>query len=67
MDMQELEITIDKEGKVQVRVRGIHGQDCLTTTSNIENALGEVQTRDFLPEYYEQSDTQSIHKQIKAG
>ncbi len=53
MDMQELEITIDIEGKVEVKVRGMHGQECLKTTENIENALGEVKERAFLPEYYE--------------
>ena len=47
MDMQELEITIDKEGRVQVEVKGIQGQQCLTASQNIENALGEVQTRVF--------------------
>jgi Protein of unknown function (DUF2997) len=55
MDMQELEITIDIEGKVEVKVRGMHGQECLKTTENIENALGDVQERAFLPEYYEQA------------
>ncbi len=67
MDMQELEITIDKEGQVQVHVRGIHGQECLTTTKNIENALGEVQTRGVLPEYYEQPVTRSTYEKIKQG
>ena len=57
MDMQELEISIDNEGKVEVKVRGIHGPECLKTTENIENALGDVQKRAFLPEYYESTVT----------
>ena len=67
MDMQELEITIDKEGKVRVQVKRIQGQQCLTTSQNIENALGEVQTRVFLPEYYEEPVAQSTCEQIKRG
>lgn len=67
MNMQELEITIDKEGRVQVRVRGMHGPECLTTTENIENALGEVQNRDLLSEYYEQPVIQSAQEQINQG
>ena len=64
MDMQELEITIDIEGKVEVKVRGMHGPECLKTTENIENALGDVQKRAFLPEYYESPVTKSICDQI---
>jgi hypothetical protein len=67
MNMQELEITIDKEGQVQVRVREGHGPECLTTTKNIENALGEVQNRDLLSEYYEQPVTQSAQEQVDQG
>jgi hypothetical protein len=67
MEMQELEITIDIEGKVEVKVRGSHGPDCLKTTENIENALGEVQKRAFLPEYYEQAFTQSTCEKINQG
>lgn len=54
MEMQELEITIDKEGRVQVAVRGIHGEGCIALTKNIENAVGEVEERKYTAEYYEQ-------------
>ena len=59
MDMQELEITIDKEGKVQVTVRGVHGEGCLALTKNIENAVGTVEEREYTAEYYEQPVTVS--------
>ena len=64
MDMQELEIIIDIEGKVEVKVRGMHGPECLKTTENIENALGDVQKRAFLPEYYESTVTQRTCEKI---
>jgi hypothetical protein len=54
MEMQELEITIDKEGRVQVEVRGIHGEGCVELTKNIENAVGTVEERKYTAEYYEQ-------------
>jgi hypothetical protein len=57
MEMQELEITIDKEGKVQVAVRGVHGEGCLAITNNIENAVGTVEEREYTAEYYEQPVT----------
>jgi len=54
MEMQELEITIDNEGKVKVRVQGVHGSDCTSVTKTLEDALGEVSERSYLPEYYEE-------------
>lgn len=54
MEMQELEITIDREGRVQVAVRGVHGEGCLGLTKNIENAVGTVEGRKYTAEYYEQ-------------
>jgi hypothetical protein len=54
MEMQELEIVIDKEGRVQVRVQGAHGQECMAVTKNLENAVGAVEDRTYTPSYYEQ-------------
>jgi len=64
MDMQELEITIDKEGKVQVTVRGVHGEGCLALTKNIENAVGTVEEREYTAEYYEQPVTVSNQNSV---
>lgn len=55
MEMKELEITIDKEGRVQVAVRGVKGDGCTGITKNIENAVGMVEDRQYTPEYYEQA------------
>jgi hypothetical protein len=54
MEMQELEITIDNEGRIGVKVNGAHGTACLEMTKNLENATGEVEKRELLPAYYEQ-------------
>jgi hypothetical protein len=53
MEMQELEITIDNEGRVQIGVIGGHGEDCVALTRSLEEAIGEVKDRSFLPEFYE--------------
>jgi len=55
MDMKELDITIDREGRVRVTVRGGHGEDCIGLTRKIEEAVGVVERRELLPEYYEQA------------
>jgi len=48
MEMQE------KEGRVQVAVRGVKGEGCLGLTKNIENSVGTVEEREYTAEYYEQ-------------
>ena len=47
MEMQEMEITIDKEGRIQVKVNRAHGADCLAMTKNLEEAAGVVEERAF--------------------
>jgi hypothetical protein len=64
MEMQELEITIDEEGRTQVQVRGIHGDDCLAVTKDLENAVGTVSERTFLAEYFEQPLTARERRHI---
>ncbi|MFZ1127346.1 DUF2997 domain-containing protein [Methanoregula sp.] len=54
MEMQEIEITIDKEGRIQVKVTGAHGADCLAITKNLEDSAGVVEERTYSPAYYEQ-------------
>jgi hypothetical protein len=51
--MQELEITIDNEGRVLVHVSGVKGEDCIALTKNLENAVGDVQERSFSSDYYD--------------
>jgi hypothetical protein len=59
MEMQEMENTIDNEGRIQVKVNGAHGHGCLALTKNLENALGIVESREYTGEYYEQP----VHEQ----
>jgi hypothetical protein len=62
MSMQELEITIDNEGRVLVHVSGVKGEECLALTKNLENAVGDVQERSFSSDYYEQPVEVSHHQ-----
>ena len=63
--MQELEITIDNEGRVLVHVSGVKGEDCIALTKNLENAVGAVQERSFSSDYYEQPVHVSDHTYLK--
>lgn len=55
MEIQEIEVTIDKDGQVQVQVRGVKGKKCLDLTKELELALGgQVATRVMTPEAEEE-------------
>jgi hypothetical protein len=56
MEKEELEITIDANGKVNIKVAGAKGGKCLDITKPIEDALGEVKVREMNSEYYEQPE-----------
>ena len=51
MELQEIEIYIDKDGKVRIEVRGMKGGACLDLTKALEEALGgEIESRELTPE-----------------
>lgn len=52
-EYQKVEYRIGKDGKVTETVINASGSSCTATTLNIEEALGEVESQDLLPEYYE--------------
>ena len=62
-EMDELEITIDKDGNVTVKVVGGEGDRCVKLTRDLEVALGLVESRDLQPEYYE--DEQDVDSEVE--
>ena len=55
-EKKELEITIGPDGEVQVLVKCIKGQSCVSETKFLEEALGNtIESRELTDEYYEQS------------
>jgi len=64
MEMQELEITIDKEGNVKIEVSGIKGEGCRALTRDIENAIGETREYTCTAEYYEQPVQEELGSRI---
>ena len=51
-DKDELEITIDREGNVKIRVIGGDGSGCVELTKELEEALGLVTDRQLTEEFY---------------
>ncbi len=54
VDKQELEISIDDDGNVTIKVVGVAGPDCLALTKDIEEALGVVVDRQRTNEFYQE-------------
>lgn len=65
MELQEIEITIGKDGKVQVQVRGVKGLKCLELTKELEEALGgEILARIMTPEAVEEDTDIDLNQQV---
>lgn len=54
MDVQEIEVIIEEDGRVRVDVRGVKGPVCVDLTHALEAALGgDAVEREMTPEFYE--------------
>jgi hypothetical protein len=62
---QRIEYLIGKDGKIVERVIDISGRECVATTAEIESSLGKVETRELLPNYYENSEQHLDHNAIE--
>ena len=50
---QTLKFTIRQDGHVTEEVIGAASHECLNLTESIEKKLGELETRQFKPEFYQ--------------
>jgi len=51
MELQEIDVFIDKNGQVRIEVRGVKGKACLDLTKSLEDALGgQIESREMTPE-----------------
>ena len=60
---QELEFTIDDDGKISIKVIGGDGASCLELTKAIEEALGAVVDRKKTPDFYVQPEKRQVEGQ----
>ena len=51
MELQEINVYIDRDGRVRIEVRGVKGKRCLDITRSLEEALGgQIESREMTPE-----------------
>lgn len=49
--VEEIDVTIHPDGRVEVKVRGVDGPACLTATKKLEQYLGGQVSRELTDEY----------------
>ena len=59
MKREELDIVIAEDGTVTIQVSGVKGKKCLDATAFLEEALGDVEDREFTSEYYQEDEQSS--------
>jgi hypothetical protein len=57
--MKKVRIRISTDGKATVSVEGVQGPACVELTKAFEEAIGEVQERQFCKEYQEEITEQT--------
>ena len=58
-EYQQIEYRIGKDGKITETVLNASGDSCIQVTAKFEEALGAIESRELLPQYYE-SDDQAV-------
>ena len=68
-EYQKIEYRIAKDGKIVEKVLNANGSICVETTKGVEQSLGEIESQELLPEYYQDdefittSENQSLQQQ----
>lgn len=52
-EYQKIEYRIGKDGKITETVINASGESCTETTAPLEDTLGEIESQELLPEYYQ--------------
>ncbi|MFM7517399.1 MAG: DUF2997 domain-containing protein [Pirellula sp.] len=53
MSQEEIEIEVDKHGRVTIRTLGIKGKRCLDVAEALADIIGKEQERTITSEFYE--------------
>lgn len=61
MEQHDLEITIGKDGEVELFVKGAKGKGCLKYADFFVSIVGKVKAQRLTGEYYEPETTTAIH------
>jgi hypothetical protein len=61
MSQEEIEIEVDKHGRVTIRTLGIKGKRCLDVAEALAEIIGKEQERTMTSEFYE-SEVHAVNR-----
>ena len=61
-EYRKIEYRIGKDGKITETVLNATGQSCTETTQPLEEVLGEVESQELLPEYYQGEENLTLNE-----
>jgi hypothetical protein len=64
-EYQKVEYIIGKDGKITEKVIDAYGSSCTQTTQGLEKAVGVVEYRELLPEYYDGEENLTNNEIVK--
>lgn len=64
MKKRELNITIGKDGQVNIGVDGVAGPECIEFTRFLEEELGDVISRERTQDYYKESERTVLNVEL---
>ena len=68
MELQEIDVFVEKDGQVKIEVRGVKGMSCLDLTKDLEAVLGDrVTNRELTSEADETSQAVVQEQQWQWG
>ncbi len=66
MELHEIDVFIEKDGRVRLEVRGLKGMACLAATKHLEKALGnDIVHREMTLEANESGQDQAPEQQTQ--
>ena len=64
--IEEIDVHIDRHGRVRIEVRGVTGQKCEALTFDLEQMLGgNVSSREYQDAYYQNEQDVSQAEQVE--
>ena len=57
---QTLKFTIRQDGRVTEEVMGVTSNECVELTRQIDNKLGDVITREYKPQYFQNNNNVTL-------
>lgn len=68
MELQEIDVFVEKDGQIRIEVRGVKGVSCLDLTKDLEAVLGDrITNRELTPEADETAQSVVQERQWQWG